>query len=64
MEIKKPDEIKWNINITTEREYWHSHLLKTFIKAPLECPNYAKKNVNEKENNSLNNPIVYKFSKC
>ena len=63
MENKISDEIKWNINITTEREYWYNHLLKTFIKVPFECPN-CKKNVKEKENNSFNNPIVYKCSKC
>ena len=41
MESKTADEIKWNINITTEREYWYNHLLKTFILAPVECPNCA-----------------------
>lgn len=64
MESKTADEIKWNINITTEREYWYNHLFKTFIKAPLECPNCSKKNANEKKYKSLKNPIVYKCLKC
>ena len=63
MESKTSDKIKWNKNITTEREYWHNHLLKTFIKTPLECPNCAFKILHEKKNKLLNNPIVYKCSK-
>lgn len=31
MENLKDDEVKWNIKINTEREYWKKNLLGVFI---------------------------------
>lgn len=37
MELLKDDEIKWNIRINTEKEYWKNNLLGEFILIPTAC---------------------------
>ena len=64
MLYKAWDEVKWNINICNERKYWYENLLNKFIKTSEICLNFSKHNINEKDNNMLNNPIIFKFSKC
>ena len=64
MLYKAWDEVKWNINICNERKYWYENLLNKFIKTSEICLNCSKHNINEKDNNMLNNPIIFKFSKC
>ena len=61
---KTADELKWNINISNERKYWYENIINIFVKIPKICPNCSKHNVNEKDNNTLNNPILFKCSKC
>ena len=61
---KTQDEIKWNINICNERKYWYENLLNKFIKTPEIYPNYSKHNIYEKDNDTLNNPTIFKRSKC
>ena len=64
MLYKAWDEVKWNINICNERKYWYENLLNKFIKTSDICLNCSTHNINEKDNNMLNNPIIFKFSKC
>lgn len=63
MLLKTSDEIKWNIDIFTERNYWKANLIKKFIIIPKACPLCASNNIHEIENSSLNNPILYKCTK-
>ena len=64
MQIRTSDEIKWSISIEAEREYWFNNLINNFIKTPEKCPLCSKTNINIKNNNSLNNPLISKCSKC
>ena len=64
MENKTDDELKWNINIRDERNYWINQLIEKFIKIPKQCLNCSWINLNQIENRSLNNPILYKCSNC
>ena len=60
MQIKTSDEIKWNISIEAERDYWINNLINHFIKSPEKCPLCSKTNINIKYNNTLNNPLLCK----
>ena len=64
MENKTDDELKWNINIRDERNYWINQLIEKFLKIPKQCLNCSRINLNQIENKSLNNPILYKCSNC
>ena len=63
MLAKTADEIKWNIDIFTERNYWKANLIKKYIIIPKAYPICASNNIHEIENSSLNNPILYKCTK-
>ena len=47
MLAKTADEIKWNIDIFTERNYWKANLIKKFIIIPKACPLCASNNIHE-----------------
>ena len=63
MQIRTSDEIKWKISIEAEREYLLNNLINNFIKIPEKCPLCSKTNINIKNKNSLNNPLISKCSK-
>ena len=64
MENLKDDEVKWNIKINTEREYWKKNLLGVFIPIPKSCPLCKYNILHSYENETLNNPILYRCNKC
>jgi hypothetical protein len=64
MELLKDDEIKWNIRLNTERQYWKKNLLGEFIPIPKDCPLYKYTSLHASEIESLNNPIIYRCNKC
>ena len=64
MEINTEDEKKWNISVDSERTFWNENLIDKYIKLPKICPLCSKQNINKIQNNTLNNPILGKCTKC
>lgn len=56
--------MKWNIKINIERDYWKKNLLRIFIPIPKSCPLCKYNILLSYENETLNNPILYRCNKC